>query len=179
MAKKKSGKKGKKRSSGRKGGAKRKKGGHRRRRNPGGGTFMSRAGHLAGGALVALATGILVTVATGKISPGSNVSLYGIPLATFVGGVAIAGKAPTIGTGMALGAFGPFALPAASHILAGGSPSMTPVMARTAAGLGRAARQMRAVSMGRSEPSDRNLDAVSMGAVSMGGEDDFSDNYDD
>lgn len=165
MAKKKGGKKkGGTRRSGRKGGSHKRKG-TRRRRNPGSGGFLSRAGHLAGGALVALATGVLVTVATGKASAGGNLALYGIPAGTFVAGAALSKMAPTIGTGVALGAFAPFALPVASHILAGDTPtaSLSPVMAKTAAGLGRAAREMRAVTMGR-----RGMSAVDISAVNLG-----------
>lgn len=165
-----------------KGGAKRSAGKRgkkhpKRRRNPGSGTFMSRAGHLAGGALVALATGVLVTVATGKAAAGGNLALYGIPAGTFVAGALIAKPAPTIGTGIALGAFAPFALPVASRILTAGTPSVN-ATAKAAAGLGRSVRRMSAVQasgMGRST-GYRDMDAVAMGAV-MGDMED--DDYDD
>jgi hypothetical protein len=180
MAAKKKKKKSGKRGKGRRGSPK--KGHRRRRRNPSG-TFMSRLGMLAGGAVVALGTGILVTVATGKAAAGGNLSLYGIPAATFIGGVAISKAAPTIGTGIALGAFGPFALPVASHVMAGSSATggggLSPAMARTAAALGRSVRRMSAVQMGRSE-GYRDINAVTMGAVQMGGDDDEDlDDYDD
>ena len=182
-AKKKTKKKGAKRSSSKR--STKRKGGHRRRRNPGSGSFMSRAGHLAGGALVALATGVLVTVATGKASAGGNLALYGIPAGTFLAGAAMSKAAPTIGTGVALGAFAPFALPVASHILTAGIPDATGGTAKAAAGLGRSIRMMRAVQasgMGRSE-GYRDMDAVTMrgvGAV-MGDVDDYDDarDYDD
>lgn len=133
-----------------------KRGHHRRRRNPGDG-FMSRAGRLAGAALVALGTGALVTVATAKIAPGNPLSLYGIPAGTFLAGAAIAKKAPTIGGGMALGAFAPFAVPVGSQILSmtSGQPAST-----TAAGIARAYRSMRAIDMGAidmGDPSRRGI----------------------
>lgn len=172
-------KKGKKKGGARRSAGKKKRKHPRRRRNPGSGTFMSRAGHLAGGALVALATGVLVTVATGKAAAGGNLALYGIPAGTFVAGALIAKPAPTIGTGIALGAFAPFALPVASRILTAGTPSANSAgaTAKAAAGLGRSVRRMSAVQasgMGRST-GYRDMDAVAMGAV-MG---DVDDDYDD
>lgn len=133
-----------------------KKGSHRRRRrNPG--TYAERAGKLAAGAAVAVGTAVLVTYGTAKVMPGSNVSLYGIPAATFLVGAAVARTMPTLGVGMALGSFAPFALPLTSKLLTATAPSAP---AATAAGIARSMRNMRAVSMGR-------MGAIDMGAVDM------------
>jgi hypothetical protein len=118
---------------------------HRRRRNPSGG-FMDRAAKLAGGALVAVGTGVAETFAMSKFSPqGATMSMvveYGVPAAVFLTGVAVAKSSPTIGVGMALGAFAPFVLPITSKALAATAPA-TP--STTAAGISRAYRAMRAV----------------------------------
>lgn len=127
---------------------------HRRRRNPG--TVMDRAVKLLGGAAVALATGVAVTVATAKIDPGNPLSLYGIPAATFGLGAAVAGKHPTVGVGMALGSLSPFVIPVSSKVLTAGIPSAN--ANQTAAGLGWAMRRMRGARMG----------AIDMGAIDMG-----------
>lgn len=100
----------------------RKKGHHRRRRNPGD-TFMSRAGRLLGGAAVAVATGVAVTYVQAKWMPGNPLTLYGVPAAGFLAGVALAKKAPTFGVGMALGSASPFVLPLGSRLLAAGTPT--------------------------------------------------------
>ena len=130
-----------------------------RRRNPG--TYAERAGKLLAGAAVALATGAAVYIGSSKIMPGSKTSLYGIPALVFLAGVGVARTMPTLGVGMCLGSFAPFALPLASKALAATSPS-TP---STTAGMARVVRNLRAVSMGRSLPGMR---AVDMGAVDMG-----------
>lgn len=142
----KSNKKGK--GHGRKGGhhGRKKNSPRRRRRNP---DFTQRLVSLLGGAGVALGTGVLVTLGAGKIMPGSNVTLYGIPAAAFLAGVALSGKMPTIGAGMALGAVGPFTIPLASRLLSATQPSATTTATATAKGL-------RAVEM-------RGLGAVEMG----------------
>lgn len=129
-----------------------------RRRNPD--TFASRAGKLAGVAAVALATGAFVYVATSKISPGSNVALYGIPIATGLIGVAAARTMPTLGVGMAVGSVAPFALPIATKVAGMLTPATPATPAATAAGIARSMRNMRAVSMGR-------MGAIDMGAVDM------------
>jgi hypothetical protein len=131
----------------------------RRRRNPG--TFAERAGKLAGVAAVALASGALVYVATSKIMPGSNVSLYGIPAATFLVGAAAARTMPTLGVGMAIGSLSPFALPIANKVASLMAPANPTTPAAAAAGIARSMRNMRAVSMGR-------MGAIDMGAVDMG-----------
>ena len=131
----------------------------RRRRNPG--TFAERAGKIAGVAAVALATGALVYVGTSKIMPGTNTSLYGIPIATFLVGAAAARTMPTLGVGMAIGSVAPFALPVANKIAAMTAPATPTTPAATAAGIARSMRNMRAVSMGR-------MGAIDMGAVDMG-----------
>jgi len=163
----KGGKKGGKRGKGRKSNPSNPHGKHkgkRRRRNPG--TFMQRLGSLLGGAAIALATGAVVTYATGKVMVGSPVSLYGIPAATLLGGVALAGKYPTIGTGLALGAFGPFAIPLGTKLLTAGTPSAnassTAAVSRAGAQLGEAMRGMGSVSMGATYDED------GMGAVMDG-----------
>ena len=127
----------------------------RRRRNPE--TFAQRAGKLAAVGAVALGTGALVYVASSKIAPGSPWSLYGIPAATALVGVAAARTMPTLGVGMAIGSLSPFALPIASKIAALTAPSSP---SQTAAGIARSMRNMRAVSMGR-------MGAIDMGAVDM------------
>jgi len=127
----------------------------RRRRNPG--TFAERAGKLAGGALVAVGTAVLVTYGQSKLMPGQAVTLYGIPALGFLAGVGIARTMPTLGVGMALGSFAPFALPLTSKLLAATTP--TPAAAQ-AAGIARAFRSMRAVQMGRGR-----MGAIDMGAV--------------
>jgi hypothetical protein len=133
-----------------------------RRRNPGmgGGSFGDRAMKLAGGALVAIATGVAVYYGQAKIQPGTSLSLYGVPAAAFLAGAYVAKKHPMLGGGMALGAFAPFALPLASKVLSGGAPSAN--AAQTAQGLGRAMRSMRALEYRGS------MGAVDMGAVDMG-----------
>lgn len=136
------------------------------------GGFVDRLTHLAGGALVAVGTGVLVTYGQSKLQPAtttpgspSNLVLYGVPLAAFLAGTALAGKMPTLGAGVALGAFSPFALPLASKMLAASTATTTTTQpaAATAAGLGRAFRSMRAVSMG----SAGGYDPYDMGAVDM------------
>lgn len=128
-----------------------------RRRNPG--TFMERAGKLAGGALLAVGTGVGVTYAMTKLAPmiGSPAAEYGVPLVTFGIGVAVARTMPTLGVGMALGSFAPFVIPVTGKLLSATAPS-TP--SATAAGIARRLRQMRAVSIGR-------MGAIDMGAVDM------------
>lgn len=152
----------------------------RRRRNPAAGGFVDRLTHLAGGALAAVGTGVLVIYGQSKLQPApvagattpatpSNLVLYGVPLAAFLAGTALAGKIPTLGAGVALGAFSPFALPLASKMLAASTATTatttttTQPAATTAAGLGRAFRSMRAVSMG----SAGGYDPYDMGAVDM------------
>lgn len=139
----------------------------RRRRNPG--TFAERAGKLAAGAAVAVATAVGTTFATAKIMPGSKVALYGIPGLIFLAGVGIARTMPTLGVGMALGSFAPFALPLSTQLLAAASPSATPAStpAATAAGISRAYRNMRAVSMS-GDGRGWGMRAVDLGAVDMG-----------
>ena len=133
----------------------------RRRRNPAGG-FGDRLIKLGLGAGVALLTATGVIYAQGKFAqpaPGqttNNLMLYGIPAATALVGVAAAKAMPTLGVGMALGAFSPFALPLASKALSSGTPS-----ANAAAGISRAFRSMRAVGAIDYHPS--------MGAVDMHG----------
>ena len=135
----------------------------RRRRNPG--TFAERAGKLAGGAAVAVLSAIGVTFGTAKIMPGSKLSLYGIPGLVFLAGVGIARTMPTLGVGMALGAFAPFALPLTSKLLTATTPAAPSSPAVTAAGISRAFRGMRAVSIGAGH---RAMRAVDLGAVDMG-----------
>lgn len=126
---------------------------HRRRRNPREG-FGDRAMKLAGGAIVALATGSLVVFGMGKLSATHpNIAEYGLPAAGFLTGVALYKTHPTLGAGMALGAAAPFALPLGGKLLVATQQTTTP--ATTAAGIGRA---IRAAQMG----------AVQMGAVQMG-----------
>lgn len=135
---------------------------HRRRRNPE--TFAQRAGKLAAGAAVAVATAVGVTFGQAKLMPGSSVSLYGIPALAFLAGVGIARTMPTLGVGMALGSFAGFSLPLSTKLItatsgttpAPATPAVTPAQA---AGISRAFRSMRAVSMGR------GYGAVNMGAV--------------
>lgn len=151
-------KKNPKRSSPRKGGHhKPKKGHHRRRRNPSG-DFGSRLGRLAIMAGVGVGTAVLTTIGAAKIMPGSPVTLYGIPIATGLIGVALAKKFPTVGPGVAVGSVAPFALPLASKALTAMQPASP---SQTAAGIQRAYRTMRAVHMGR-------MGAVHMGAVHAG-----------
>jgi hypothetical protein len=132
---------------------------HRRRRNPN--TFMERAGKLAGAGLIAVATGVVGTVAMTKLAPtvGSSVAEYGVPIALFGLGAAAYRTMPTLGAGMALGAFTPFVIPLASKLLNAVSPSSP---SQAAAGIARSMRNMRAVSMGR-------MGAIDMGAVDMMG----------
>jgi hypothetical protein len=152
MAKK---KKAKKRNPGKK--PKHKK--PRRRRNPPD-TFMGRAGRLLGGAAVALAAGTAVLYGQGKILPGQNTSLYGVPAVGFLAGVALAKKMPTVGVGLALGSIaGPFAIPIASKILAGSTPSAsTPALK---------AVELAAVEMGRYGRLLQADTAYAMSAVEM------------
>lgn len=120
---------------------------------------MERAGRLLGLAAVGVATGVGVTWGASKLMPGSNVSLYGIPILTFLAGVAISTKMPTLGVGIAAGAASPFVVPVTTKLLAATAPS-TP--ATTAAGIARAYRSMRAIDMGR------RMSAIDMGAIDMG-----------
>ena len=165
----------KKRSGGKKrSGAKRRsnpsnprKGSHRRRRRNPPNDFLSRVGRLAGGAAVAVGTAVGVTYATSKIMPGSNVSLYGIPALAFLAGAAMSKSMPILGTGVALGAPAPFALPLATKLLALTPATSTTTSTTTASttqpatattnGIGRAYRRMRAVDMGA---VDMNMGAV-------------------
>lgn len=130
---------------------------HHRRRNPSG--FMERAGRLLGLAAVAVGTGVGVTWAASKIMPGSNTSLYGIPILTFLAGAAISQKMPTLGVGIAAGSAAPFVVPLTTKLLTATAPS-TP--ATTAAGISRAYRSMRAIDMGG------RMGAIDMGAIDMG-----------
>jgi hypothetical protein len=118
---------------------------HRRRRNPAN-TFMDRAAKLAGFALVAVGTGVATTFAMSKLTPAgqtmSNALEYGLPAGVFLVGAAVSKSSPMLGAGMAAGAFAPFVLPLASKALTATAPA-TP--STTAAGLGRAFRNMRAV----------------------------------
>jgi hypothetical protein len=134
----------------------------RRRRNPAGG-FGDRLIKLGLGAAVAVGTGVAVTYGMGKIMPGTKTSLYGVPAVAFVAGVAMAKSMPTLGTGIALGAFTPFALPLASKMLSAGIPSAN--AASTAGAISRAYRSVSAVNGygHRWNPS--------MGAVDMHGAD--------
>jgi hypothetical protein len=117
----------------------------RRRRNPAN-TFMDRAAKLAGLALVAVGTGVASTFAMSKLTPAgttmSNLVEYGIPAGVFLAGAAVMKSSPMLGAGMAAGAFAPFVLPLTSKALTATAPA-TPTT--TAAGLGRAFRNMRAV----------------------------------
>jgi len=165
MAKKKKGG-GKRKSPRRSNPSNPKKGSHRRRRRNPPNDFLGRVGRLAGGAAVAVATAVGVTYATSKVMPGSNVSLYGIPALAFLAGAAMSKSMPILGTGIALGAPAPFALPLATKLLAltpatSTTPAATTTQtpAQTTSGIGRAYRRMRAVDMG----------AVDMGAVYMPG----------
>lgn len=149
-------KKPKHRSSSRRNPSRKGKGRHpRRRRNPSG-DFGSRLGRLALGATVAVGSAVAVTYLTSKIAPGQAASLYGIPIAVFVGGVALARKFPLVGAGIAIGAPAPFAIPLAARLLTA-TPSAN--AAQTAAGISRAYRTMRAVDVGR------GMNAVSMRGV--------------
>jgi hypothetical protein len=135
------------------------KGAHRRRRrNPSG--FMERAGRLLGLAAVAVGTGVGVTWAASKVMPGSNTSLYGIPILTFLAGAAISQKMPTLGVGIAAGSAAPFVMPLATKLLTATAPSSP---ATTAAGISRAYRSMRAIDMGGGR-----MGAIDMGAIDMG-----------
>jgi hypothetical protein len=113
-----------------------------RRRNPPN-TFGDRVMRLAGGALVAVGTGVAVIYGQSKIQPGTSLSLYGVPAAAFLAGAALAKNSPMLGGGIALGAFAPFALPLASKALTATGTPNTPAV--SAAGLGRAMRSLRAV----------------------------------
>lgn len=127
---------------------------------------MERAGRLLGLGAVAVATGVGVTYAASKIMPGTNTSLYGIPILTFLAGVAISTKMPTLGVGIAAGAATPFVVPLSTKLLTATAPS-TP--ATTAAGISRAYRSMRAIDMGGGwnaiDTRSRGLGAIDMGAV--------------
>jgi hypothetical protein len=141
--------------------------GRRRRRNPGN-MFVERAGRLAAGAAVAVATAIGVTYGAAKIMPGTKTSLYGIPALAFLAGAAIARTMPILGGGIALGAFAPFALPLSTKLLGATTPTTTTpasTPAVAASGIARAYRNMRAIDMGRGRGSMR---AVDLGAVDMG-----------
>ena len=142
--------KGGRRKNGRKG-SHHKKGSHRRRRNPPN-TFGARLGRLAAAGAVAVATGVGVYYAAGKIAPTHpQIASYGVPLAGLLLGVALARKMPVLGAGVAVGSVAPLAVPVATKVL-------NPAASATSS-LGRAARRMAAIDMG----------AIDMGAVDMRG----------
>jgi len=160
------------RAHGRKGGGGH-KGGHGRKSNPGGGapaktnprgrrrrrngtTFVQALGKVLGAGAAMFGSGVLVTLGTAKIAPGSPWSMYGIPLAAGALGAGIATRYPLIGAGVAAGGAAPFVLPVASRMLTSGIPSAN---APAVSGL-------RAVAMGSTW---RRMAAVRMGAVSMQG----------
>lgn len=132
----------------------------RRRSNPSG--FMERAGRLLGLGAVAVATGVGVTYAASKIMPGTNTSLYGIPILTFLAGVAISTKMPTLGVGIAAGAATPFVVPLTTKLMTATAPATPSTPAATTAGIARAYRSMRAIDMGH------RMGAIDMGAIDMG-----------
>lgn len=164
MAKKKNAKKNPKRSHRRHGKHNPKR--SHRRRNPGGRkmTFGTALGHALAGAAVMFASGVIVTVATAKIKPGSPWSLYGIPTVTGLAGAAIATKYPLIGVGVAAGAAAPFVLPTGAKVIAD-----LPASSQTTSGARQLAaatqRAMRSVQLGR----------VKMGVVQLGDCDDDDD----
>jgi hypothetical protein len=133
----------------------------RRRSNPSG--FMERAGRLLGLAAVAVGTGVGVTWAASKIMPGTNTSLYGIPILTFLAGAAISQKMPTLGVGIAAGSAAPFVVPLTTKLLTATAPATPTTPATTAAGIARAYRGMRAIDMGHGR-----MGAIDMGAIDMG-----------
>lgn len=134
----------------------------RRRRNPEG--FGDRAMKLAGGAVVALATGALVLVGMSKLAPTHpNVAEYGVPAAGFLLGAGIYKTHPTLGAGMALGSVAaPFALPLGSKLLAATTPASS---STTAAGIGRALRAAQYFPMGAVQ---RPMGAVQMARAYRG-----------
>jgi hypothetical protein len=142
--------------------ARRGKGSTRRRRRSNPGSFSEKMGQLAMLGAAAVATSIVVTVATAKIYPGKPLSLYGIPALVFLGGVAVSRSMPKLGVGIAAGAFAPFALPLASKALTAMAPAAPAAPAVAAAGIGRSMRQMSAVHMGRTR-----MGAIDMGAVNL------------
>ena len=127
----------------------------RRRRNPSN-TFGSRLGKLAIGAAAVVASGVLTTFAMSKIQPGTALSMYGVPVVVGLAGVAMAGKMPMLGGGLALGAATPYVLPLASRAIAATQPTPATTAGALAAAYRRNALPMGAVNMG----------AVNMGAVS-------------
>jgi hypothetical protein len=136
-----------------------------RRRNPGMGEILG----AFGAALAALGTGLLVTYAQAKISPGSPLSLYGFPALAIIGGAALSAKMPKLGTGIAAGGLaGPFTLALVSRALGPG-----PITAGTRP-MGRLTSQadidarMRARGLGAvSMPRLGAVTAPHLGAVSM------------
>lgn len=150
----------KKKSGGTKAKAKRSNGRHaskrknpRRRRNPRGMTFGTAIGYAVAAMAVMLGTGVIVTLATAKFSPGHPMSLYGIPAVTAIGGAWLATKAPLIGIGVAVGAASPFVLPLGSRLLGAGSGTQA--------------------LNGLAGHATRALGAVSLGAVELGDEEEM------
>jgi len=133
----------------------------RRRRNPHV-TFVQAVGKVLGAGAAMFGSGVLVTLGTAKIAPGSPWSMYGIPLAAGALGAAVATRYPLIGAGVAAGGAAPFVLPVASRMLQPSAPAAAPAASTVAA--------LRAVAMGggwralNAYPG-RGMNAVSMRAV--------------
>lgn len=144
----------------------RKKRVHHRRRNPKT-TFVSALGKVAGGAAAMFGSGVVVTLASVKLSqhmatpatattpavPANAAWQYVPSIVAALIGAGVATKYPLVGVGVAAGGAAPFVLPVVSRMLAPATP---------VAGL-------RAVAMGnawRSLNASRDLRGVRMGAVS-------------
>ena len=141
----------------------------RRRRNPHV-TFVQAAGKVLGTAAAMFGSGVLVTLGTSKIAPGSPWSLYGIPAATALLGAGIATRYPLVGGGVAAGAAATFVLPVASRML---GPGLSSASTTTTAPTASTVSALHAVAMGgsgwRSLNTIPRVGAVRMGAVAMGG----------
>lgn len=140
----------------------------RRRRRRNGTTFVQAVGKVLGAAAAMFASGVVVTVGTAKISPGSAWSMYGIPLAAGALGAGIATRYPLIGAGVAAGGAAPFVLPAASKLLTPATPTTTTTTTTPAT-----VAALRAVAMGggwralNAYPGRGGMNAVSMRSVSV------------
>jgi hypothetical protein len=131
-----------------------------RRRNPKT-TFVQALVKVGGAAAAMFGSGVIVTLGTAKLesSWASKAATYVLPVAAVGLGAAVATKYPLVGAGVAAGGAAPFVLPVSSRMLQPAAPAATGT-----AGL-------RAVAMGstwRSLSSAQRMNAVRMGAVSMG-----------